>query len=218
MAAVHGNGFCTSASLAVKTIVTNVLRVAAVDTVGDALVFLGKLSVMAGCGAIALLMSSLTYYTDPVKYPNTFLSSALLPVILSLLVAYIVASIFFNVRTCSWHIIMIVLLMGSAMQIAQKCMLPLCMLIMHTDAFDVLRLKASQLVICESCCGAPCCCRCMTWQLTPSCWPFVRIASRMAGTPNMHHRSSWKPSVKWKKRDADSKHNITRRGSSDGTA
>lgn len=98
MAAIHGNGFCTSATLAVKTIVTNVLRVAAVDTVGDALVFLGKLSVMAGCGVVALLMSTLTYYTDPVKYPNTFMSSPLLPVILSLLIGYIVASVFFNVR------------------------------------------------------------------------------------------------------------------------
>lgn len=99
MAAVHGNGFCTSASLAVKTIVTNFLRIAAVDTVGDALVFLGKLSVMAGSGVIAMLMSTLVYYTDPVKYPNTFLSSPLLPVFLSLLVGFIVASVFFNVRS-----------------------------------------------------------------------------------------------------------------------
>lgn len=102
MAAIHGNGFCTSATLAVKTIVTNVLRVAAVDTVGDALVFLGKLSVMAGSGVIAMLMSTLTYYTDPVKYPNTFMSSPLLPVILSLIVGYIVASVFFNVRSISF--------------------------------------------------------------------------------------------------------------------
>jgi hypothetical protein len=101
MAAIHGNGFCTSATLAVKTIVTNVLRVAAMDTVGDALVFLGKLSVMAGAGVIAMLMSTLTYYTDPVKYPNTFMSSPLLPVILSLIVGYIVASVFFNVRSMS---------------------------------------------------------------------------------------------------------------------
>ena len=99
MAAVHGNGFCTSASMAVKTIVTNFLQIAAVDTVGDALVFLGKLSVMAGSGVIAMLMSTLVYYTDPVKYPNTFLSSPLLPVILSLLVGFIVASVFFNVRS-----------------------------------------------------------------------------------------------------------------------
>ena len=50
MAAVHGGGYCSSAGLAVRTIVGNALRVAAVDVVGDALVFLGKLSVMAGSG------------------------------------------------------------------------------------------------------------------------------------------------------------------------
>lgn len=50
MAAVHGGGYCSSAGLAVRTIMANALRVVAVDTVGDALVFLGKLSVMAGAG------------------------------------------------------------------------------------------------------------------------------------------------------------------------
>ena len=50
MAAVHGGGYCSSAGLAVRTIMGNALRVAAVDMVGDALVFLGKLSVMAGSG------------------------------------------------------------------------------------------------------------------------------------------------------------------------
>ena len=50
MAAVHGGGYCSSAGLAVRTIMANALRVVAVDTVGDALVFLGKLSVMAGPG------------------------------------------------------------------------------------------------------------------------------------------------------------------------
>ena len=49
-------------------------------------------------GVIALLMSDLPFYTDPVKYPNTYLSSPLLPVFLSLLIGYIVASVFFNVR------------------------------------------------------------------------------------------------------------------------
>ena len=50
MAAVHGGGYCSSAGLAVRTIMANALRVGAVDTIGDALVFLGKLSVMAGAG------------------------------------------------------------------------------------------------------------------------------------------------------------------------
>jgi hypothetical protein len=49
-------------------------------------------------GVIALLMSDLPFYTDPVKYPNTYLSSPLLPVFLSLLIGYVVASVFFNVR------------------------------------------------------------------------------------------------------------------------
>lgn len=58
MAAVHGGGYCSSAGLAVRTILANALRVTAVDTVGDALVFLGKLSVMAGAGEQSLNSSS----------------------------------------------------------------------------------------------------------------------------------------------------------------
>ena len=50
MAAMRGGGYCSSAGLAVRTITGNLLRVAAVDVVGVALVFLGKLSVMAGSG------------------------------------------------------------------------------------------------------------------------------------------------------------------------
>ena len=59
---------------------------------------MGKLSVMAGCGAIALLMSDLQYYSDQAKYPGTYLTSPMLPVFLSLLVGYVVGSIFFSVR------------------------------------------------------------------------------------------------------------------------
>ena len=42
-------------------------------------------------------MSDLPFYTDPTRYPDTYLSSPLLPVILSLLIGYIVASVFFDV-------------------------------------------------------------------------------------------------------------------------
>ena len=56
---------------------------------------------------IALLMTDLPFYTDPVKYPNTYLSSPLIPVLLSLFIGYIVASVFFNVRSAaafiSWN-------------------------------------------------------------------------------------------------------------------
>ncbi len=56
-------------------------------------------------GVIALLMTDLPFYTDPVKYPNTYLSSPLIPVLLSLLIGYIVASIFFNVRSAAAFIL-----------------------------------------------------------------------------------------------------------------
>ena len=58
-------------------------------------------------GVIALLMSDLPFYTDPVKYPNTYLSSPLLPVLLSLLIGYVVASVFFNVRHVTAFICML---------------------------------------------------------------------------------------------------------------
>ena len=56
-----------------------------------------QLSVCAGCGVIAFLMSDLSYYSNSEKYPDTYLSSPLLPVALSLLVGYTVAQCFFNV-------------------------------------------------------------------------------------------------------------------------
>ncbi len=42
MVAVHGSGYCSSAFLAAKLILNNILRIAAVNTVGDALLWLGK--------------------------------------------------------------------------------------------------------------------------------------------------------------------------------
>lgn len=42
MVAVHGSGYCTSAFHAAKLILNNILRIAAVNTVGDALIWVGK--------------------------------------------------------------------------------------------------------------------------------------------------------------------------------
>ena len=64
----------------------------------DAGARLDKKLFMCLSGVIALLMSELPFYTDPVKYPDTYLSSPLLPLFLSLLIGYIVAYAFFNVR------------------------------------------------------------------------------------------------------------------------
>jgi hypothetical protein len=42
MVAVHGGGYCASAALAAKTLLTNALRVAGVDTFAVILIWLGK--------------------------------------------------------------------------------------------------------------------------------------------------------------------------------
>ena len=52
----------------------NSLRLLAVSIVGDFLLFLGKVAVAAGCGLTAFAMSELDYYTNPKKYPDTYLS------------------------------------------------------------------------------------------------------------------------------------------------
>ena len=44
MVAVHGSGYCTSAFKAAKLILNNILRIAAVNVIGDALLWLGKVS------------------------------------------------------------------------------------------------------------------------------------------------------------------------------
>lgn len=65
LVAIKGKNYCSSALHAVKLIVTNILRMAAVNTVGDFLIFLGKLAVTAGCGFIAFLISDIDYYNNP---------------------------------------------------------------------------------------------------------------------------------------------------------
>lgn len=78
-------------------IVQNALRLAAVNIIGDVLIWLGKLAVTAGAGLIAFLMTDLDYYTNEKDYPDTFLSSPLMPIIVSLVVGYVVADLFLEV-------------------------------------------------------------------------------------------------------------------------
>lgn len=89
--------FIVLAGRAVALIVQNVLRLAAVNIVGDVLMWLGKLTVMAGAGCVAFFLSDMDYYTDEAQYPDTFLSSPLMPILISLLVGYVVADLFFQV-------------------------------------------------------------------------------------------------------------------------
>jgi hypothetical protein len=92
-AAVKGSNYCASAARAVALIVSNALRLAAVNIVGDALLFLGKLGVAAACGVVAFAISNIELYNNPDKYPSTYLSSAILPIALAVLTGYIVAQV-----------------------------------------------------------------------------------------------------------------------------
>jgi len=97
MVAVKGSSYCTSAGRAVTLIISNVLRVAAVNTVGDSLIFMAKLTVIGGCGVSAFFLSGIEYFTSPVKYPDSYLSSPLVPIIGTCLCAWIIAGVFFQV-------------------------------------------------------------------------------------------------------------------------
>jgi Plasma-membrane choline transporter len=94
--AVKGYSYCGAALRAAKLIVNNIARLAAVNIIGDALIFLGKLTVVLACGCIAFALSGVGVWGDPES--DKYLASPLVPVALACLSGYVVASIFFSVR------------------------------------------------------------------------------------------------------------------------
>ena len=74
MVAVHGSGYCTSAFHAAKLILNNILRIAAVNTVGDALLWVGKV-----CRQYFNLASSLLRLCQQWVHDTRFYAQSLLP-------------------------------------------------------------------------------------------------------------------------------------------
>ncbi|KAK3090735.1 hypothetical protein FSP39_014173, partial [Pinctada imbricata] len=68
--AIRGSNFCSSAKKAFMTLVSNALRVAAINSVGDFILFLGKIGVMASTAAVGIFWlktkPELNYYAVPV--------------------------------------------------------------------------------------------------------------------------------------------------------
>lgn len=58
---------------------------------------LGKVAITAACGLLAFGLSDLTYYTDPVNHADTYLSSPLMPVLVSVLAGYTISNLFLQV-------------------------------------------------------------------------------------------------------------------------
>lgn len=95
LVAVKGYSYCYSAFEAVKLIIFNALRIAAVNTVGDFLTWLGKIVVAGACGFIAFLLCDMEQYTDPAS--ATYITSPILPVIVVAFIAYCEADVFLSV-------------------------------------------------------------------------------------------------------------------------
>ena len=111
--AINGKAFCTSAKHAFMTILKNLFLVGFVNLVCIVLILLGKLIIMTACGVLAYLYieasGSFTYNEkDAVKCINPadgsdiadcseviLLKSPVVPVLFTMLLAYMVASMFF---------------------------------------------------------------------------------------------------------------------------
>ncbi len=77
--ATSGKGFCRAAGKASALIVSNILKVAAVNILGDLILFLGKVCVSLVCALFAFLMLE----THKYKSGNSQVSSPLFPVLVS---------------------------------------------------------------------------------------------------------------------------------------
>lgn len=93
--ALKGSSYCSSAGTAVRVIMANLAQIAVINTVGDAFIFIAKLSVAATSAFIALLATDLDRYNDPTS--SQLLSSPLIPVVFTFLLGYVIAWVFFLV-------------------------------------------------------------------------------------------------------------------------
>ena len=92
MTAIEGTSFCTSAWNALALIVKNITTIATVSILGDIMLFLGKLTVSLGSGVIAFLMLD----ADTFNYGDEKVSSPLFIVIVVVLFAFLIASVFMS--------------------------------------------------------------------------------------------------------------------------
>nr|CAB3479610.1 unnamed protein product [Digitaria exilis] len=93
MIAITGKSFCKASELATGLIMKNILRIGKVNVIGDVILMLGKLCVSLFCALFAFIM------LDKHKYRagHNKISSPLIPVLVSWVLGYIVAKLFFAV-------------------------------------------------------------------------------------------------------------------------
>ncbi|XP_038409505.1 choline transporter-like protein 4 isoform X2 [Canis lupus baileyi] len=97
MIAVYGKNFCVSAKNAFMLLMRNIVRVVVLDKVTDLLLLFGKLLVVGGVGVLSFF-----FFTGRIQglgrhFENPALNYYWLPIMVSILGAYVIASGFFSV-------------------------------------------------------------------------------------------------------------------------
>lgn len=97
MVGITGSNYCTAATHAASLLLAHALQVATVHVLTGLVAWLAKLAVAAGCAVAALILFDLAYFKDAARFPDTAVSSPLVPVVLTAVLAYIVADTCFQV-------------------------------------------------------------------------------------------------------------------------
>ncbi|XP_006896231.1 PREDICTED: choline transporter-like protein 4 [Elephantulus edwardii] len=97
MIAIYGKNFCVSAKNAFMLLMRNIVRVVVLDKVTDLLLFFGKLLVVGGVGVLSFFFFSGRIQGLGKDFENPSLNYYWLPIMISILGAYIIASGFFSV-------------------------------------------------------------------------------------------------------------------------
>ncbi|XP_072800803.1 choline transporter-like protein 4 isoform X2 [Vicugna pacos] len=97
MIAIYGKNFCVSAKNAFMLLMRNIIRVVVLDKVTDLLLFFGKLLVVGGVGVLSFF-----FFTGRIQglgkdFENPHLNYYWLPIMTSIMGAYVIASGFFSV-------------------------------------------------------------------------------------------------------------------------
>ncbi|XP_059255876.1 choline transporter-like protein 4 [Mustela nigripes] len=97
MIAIYGKNFCVSAKNAFMLLMRNIVRVVVLDKVTDLLLLFGKLLVVGGVGVLSFF-----FFTGRIRglgrdFENPSLNYYWLPILISILGAYVIASGFFSV-------------------------------------------------------------------------------------------------------------------------
>ena len=96
---IHGCNFCVGCFKAFKLLANNILRVAAINTVGDFVLFLGKLVVVVSTVFIGIEIVDLRSQEDG-KVNHVWA-----PITLAAIFAYLTASCFIGVYEVSWYLV-----------------------------------------------------------------------------------------------------------------